>query len=109
MSSDVGRAPDGRRWISLGLLFGGHSCTVPGPLGALRPGKELAPQWDPAAQLDEALWEARRAGFDPEEDYPGAPDQSWRLVCRGCGAPLRVSLTSVRGSTRCGCEFADLP
>ncbi|MBI0293236.1 hypothetical protein JBE04_01670 [Streptomyces sp. PRKS01-29] len=52
MSSDVGRAPDGRRWISLGLLFGGHSCTVPGPLGA----KELAPQWDPAAQLDEALW-----------------------------------------------------
>ncbi|MFD8509741.1 hypothetical protein ACFV27_01145 [Streptomyces antimycoticus] len=100
---------DDRRWVSLGMLFGGHSCDIPSLFGAPRSGKGLAPEWDPAAQLDEALWEAQGAGFDPDEDYPGEPDRPWRLVCRGCGTPLRASLTALRGGTRCGCEFAASP
>lgn len=108
MTSQTDRT-DNRRWISLGLLFGGHSCDIPSPVGDPQSGKGLAPEWDPAAQLDEALWEARGAGFDPDEDYPGAPDRPWRLVCRGCGTSLRASLTSLRGGTRCGCDFAASP
>lgn len=94
-------APEGRRWISLGLLYGGHLHASPILLSAPRPGQELPPEWDPAAQLDSALWEARQAGLDPDEDYPSAPDLPWRLVCNGCGTPLTASLTSIRGGTRC--------
>ncbi len=57
MSSQPGRT-DNRRWVSLGMVFGGHSCDIPSPFGAPQSGKGLAPEWDPAAQLDEALWEA---------------------------------------------------
>ncbi|WNE95563.1 hypothetical protein PS467_09565 [Streptomyces luomodiensis] len=101
MSNHVDRAPAGRRWISLGLLFGGHSCHIPGPLSAFRPGQETPLNWDPAAQLDSALWEVRQAGFDPDEDYPGTTDRPWRLVCIGCGTPRRLSLTAIRGGRRC--------
>jgi hypothetical protein len=51
---------DGRQWISLGILFGGHSYEVrSGPLAGPAPGEELPLASDSVAQAESAEWEMR--------------------------------------------------
>ncbi|MFD8643358.1 hypothetical protein ACFV14_24045 [Streptomyces zaomyceticus] len=53
---------------------------------------------DPAT----AAAEARRAGFEPLETYPGMTTDRWRCRC-ACGTEVTVALTNIRrGRTRCG-------
>lgn len=107
MSAQVDRA-GGRHWISLGLLFGGHTHETPWPFVAPLPA-ELPPSYDLAGQADSAEWEMKQAGFEPEEDYPGRATRRWAVRCVTCGASMRVSLESVRNGVRCRRRHVDLP
>ncbi|MYS17876.1 hypothetical protein [Streptomyces sp. SID4982] len=49
-----------------------------------------------------AAAEARAAGFEPLETYPGKTTDQWRCRC-GCGTDVTLTLTGIRGGrTRCG-------
>lgn len=97
---------DGRQWISLGILFGGHSYEVhSSPLTGPVPGEELPPSRDSVAQAESAEWEMRQAGYDLDEDYPGSPSIRWSVTCSACSAPRKVSLQSVRRGARCHCGY----
>lgn len=53
---------------------------------------------DPAT----AAAEARSAGFEPLEPYPGKTTDRWRCCC-GCNTDVTLTLTSIRrGRTACG-------
>lgn len=39
---------------------------------------------------------ARRAGYEPEEDYPGLASVSWKVKCIKCGSPRRKTLTKMQ-------------
>lgn len=65
-----------------------------------RPPSSLAPggRTDPAA----AASEARSAGFEPLEPYPGKTTDRWRCRCM-CNTDITLTLTSIRGGrTACG-------
>ena len=100
MSLQTDRTDD-RRWVSLGMEFGGHTKERPWSFAAPSPDEQLPPRHDLAGQADSAEWEMKKAGFELEENYPGSPVQRCAVRCVVCGTPQKVSLQSVRRGARC--------
>lgn len=54
-----------------------------------------------AVTADRAAAEARAAGYQPEERYPGRTLDPWRLRCTACGQARTPSLKAIRSGERC--------
>ncbi|WP_328973443.1 hypothetical protein [Streptomyces sp. NBC_00239] len=93
-----------KRWISLGLLFGGP--TPPSesvlPIATRDSHTELPPP--PAPYTDEEREgekTMRAAGYEPKARFPGARSMPWPSECITCGAPRRPSLQDVERGMKC--------
>lgn len=52
---------------------------------------------------EQAMEILERAGFTPDEDFPGAARRPWRATCNTCHVPRRIYLTALV-SGRVGCK-----
>lgn len=79
-----------KQWISLGMLFGGHTSTYEEqspPLRA-RPAPSPPPLAAPLAAEEYTMAETMRAGrYEPKVRAPSARSMPWPSVCITCGAP----------------------
>jgi hypothetical protein len=48
-----------------------------------------------------AVKEARAAGYEPLEPYPGKAASTWKLRCATCGKPRRATLSAIRCGRLC--------
>lgn len=89
-----------RRWVSLGLVFGGHTPVYSIPQPAVGPARAPVP---PAVEQDAEGAEElmREARYLPRVPYPGARSMPWDSECMDCGAPRRPSLQDVERGIRC--------
>lgn len=96
--------PEPKRWISLGLLFGGPtpSCEVLSPTSAVSSRPVLpAPPAPLATEEREGEEAMRAAGYEPKVRFPGARSMPWPSECTTCGAPRKPSLQDVERGVRC--------
>lgn len=88
-----------RRWVSLGLLIGGHSPVYSIPQPALSRRRPVRPIGVPdAEEAEELMLDAR---YRPRVPYPGARSMPWDSECMDCGARRRPSLQDVERGVRC--------
>lgn len=89
-----------RRWVSLGLVFGGHTPVYSIPQPAVRSPRAPAP---PTSEFDDEGAEElmREARYMPKVPYPGARSMPWDSECMDCGARRRPSLQDVERGVRC--------
>lgn len=95
-------SPQQKRWVSLGLIFGGHT-----PSYVAEPTELPLPP--SAARIDAAEYEyeheyeelMRDAGYEPEVPYPGARSMPWPSKCIDCGASRRPSIQDVERGVQC--------
>ncbi|GHF33454.1 hypothetical protein GCM10010218_13190 [Streptomyces mashuensis] len=92
-----------KRWVSLGVLFGGHtSYATPPPVFA--PWQAPAPPPTPSPQTAEqgpAEETMLAAGYKPKVPFPGARSRPWPSECITCGASRKPSLQDVERGMRC--------
>lgn len=89
-----------RRWVSLGLVFGGPTPVYSIPEPASGPSRaSVPPVGGPTEEAAEELM--REARYRPEAPYPGARSMPWDSRCMDCGARRRPSLQDVERGVRC--------
>ncbi|MFD7615546.1 hypothetical protein [Streptomyces sp. NPDC059802] len=96
--------PEPKRWISLGMLFGGPTPPSADVLPLSAPGSRPELPTAPAPYTDEELAGEevmRAAGYEPKVRFPGARSMPWPSECITCGAPRRPSLQDVERGMRC--------
>lgn len=92
--------PQPRRWVSLGLVFGGHTPVYSIPQPAVRsPRTPEPPVSEPDDEDAEKLM--REARYRPSAPYPGARSMPWDSECMDCGARRRPSLQDIERGVRC--------
>lgn len=85
-------------WVSLGLVFGGHTPPIDVPSN---PAPRAPSVWSPSADEDEkekALM--RAAGYLPRIPFPGR-SMPWDSTCATCHEHRRPTLQQVETGTRC--------
>lgn len=100
----MGQPRGPRRWISLGLIFGGPtppSATVPPPSAPSRRPDPPEPPAPDTAEEHEREETMRAAGYKPKVRYPGARSMPWPSECIDCGASRKPSLQDVERGVRC--------
>jgi hypothetical protein len=55
----------------------------------------------PPVTAEQAVAEARAAGYEPGEPYPGKASALWKMRCVECGQPRTLRLTNIRQGRRC--------
>lgn len=89
-----------RRWVSLGLVFGGATPVYSIPQPAPGPSRSpVPPLGEPDDEDAEELM--REARYRPKVPYPGARSMPWDSECMDCGARRRPSLQDVERGVRC--------
>ncbi|QCX77837.1 hypothetical protein C9F11_21025 [Streptomyces sp. YIM 121038] len=96
----MGTPSQPRRWVSLGLVFGGHSPVFEVPPSASEPPRApVSPVYEVDAEDAEKLM--REARYNPKVPYPGARSMPWDSECIDCGARRRPSLQDIERGVRC--------
>ncbi|MFI6528204.1 hypothetical protein [Streptomyces uncialis] len=96
--------PEQKRWISLGLLFGGHTPPTEAMPLTFPASSPPVPPEAPAPYTTEELEDEetmRAAGYAPKVRFPGARSMPWPSECIACGQPRRPSLQDVERGMRC--------
>lgn len=92
-------SPQSGRWVSLGLIFGGHT---PNYIDAQSKESTLprapAPIKDEEHEYEELM---REAGYEPDVPYPGARSMPWPSTCIECGASRRPTVQDVERGVKC--------
>lgn len=91
-------SPQPRRWVSLGLIFGGHT-----PSYVERATEPLPPRAPARIAAQESEYEDLMydAGYEPEVPYPGARSMPWPSKCMVCGASRKPSIQDIERGVKC--------
>lgn len=101
MGPAMNEEPESKRWISLGLLFGGHTVhpeVMPSTPAESGPPDTPAPYTTEEREDEETM---RAAGYEPKVRFPGARSMPWPSECITCGEPRKPSLQDVERGMRC--------
>ncbi|MFJ1838017.1 hypothetical protein ACIOJ9_29620 [Streptomyces sp. NPDC088175] len=93
-----------KRWVSLGMLFGGHTeyDGTPSPNSDLLHRPIATPEPAPLTAEQRAAAETMRAaGYEPQVRYSGYRTAPVPSTCITCGAYRRPTLQDVERGVRC--------